>query len=144
MTGVSVDDVLTYAADFERSYVAVVHGRIKLRVGKIVYVAFSRDETTMGFGFPKEDRPALVASDPERFLMPGQSDMRFNWVVTRLDLLDHERNARVRARRVGHGGAEVPVQGASSADGLHRPSRTCRKTDAFTLNSRCSVSRVTF
>ncbi len=90
MTGVSVDDVLTYAADFERSYVAVVHGRIKLRVGQIVYVAFSRDETTMGFGFPKEDRPALVASDPERFLLPGQSDMRFNWVVTRLDLLDHE------------------------------------------------------
>ena len=68
MTGVSVDDVLTYAADFERSYVAVVHGRIKLRVGQIVYVAFSRDETTMGFGFPKDDRPALVASDPERFL----------------------------------------------------------------------------
>jgi hypothetical protein len=87
MTGVSVDDVLAYAADFERSYVAVVHGRIKLRVGSIVYVAFSRDETLMGFGFPKEERPALVASDPERFLMPGQSDLRFNWVVTRLDRL---------------------------------------------------------
>ena len=71
MTGVSVDDVLTYADDFERSYVAVVHGRIKLRVKQIVYVAFSRDETTMGFGFPKDDRPALVASDPERFFMPA-------------------------------------------------------------------------
>jgi hypothetical protein len=90
MTGVSVDEVLTYAADFERSYVAVVRGRIKLRVGKIVYVAFSKDETLMGFGFPKEDRPALVASDPTRFLMPGESDLRFNWVVTRLDLLDPE------------------------------------------------------
>jgi hypothetical protein len=90
MAGVSVDDVLTYAADFERSYVAVVRGRIKLRVGQIVYVAFSRDETVMGFGFPKEDRSALVASDPERFLMPRQSDLRFNWVETRLDLLDLE------------------------------------------------------
>jgi hypothetical protein len=90
IAGVTVDDVLTYAADFERSYVAVVRGRIKLRVGQIVYVAFSRDETVMGFGFPKEDRPALVASDPERFLMPRESDLRFNWVETRLGLLDHE------------------------------------------------------
>jgi hypothetical protein len=88
MTGVSVDDVLTYAADFERSYVAVVRGRINLRVGQIVYVAFSREETTMGFGFPKEDREALVASDPERFFMPRPSEMRFNWVETRLDRLD--------------------------------------------------------
>ena len=84
----SVDDVLGYAKDFERSYVAVVHGRIKLRVKQIVYVAFSRDETTMGFGFPKDDRPGLVASDPERFFMPRPSDMRFHWVETRLDTLE--------------------------------------------------------
>ena len=90
MAGVSVEDVLSYAKDFERSYVAVVHGRIKLRVKQIVYVAFSRDETTMGFGFPKDDRPALVASDPERFFMPRQSDMRFHWVETRLDRLQRD------------------------------------------------------
>ena len=88
MAGVSVDDVLAYARDFERSYVAVVRGRIKLRVKQIVYVAFSGDETTMGFGFPKHERPALVASDPERFFMPRQSDMRFHWVETRLDRLE--------------------------------------------------------
>lgn len=88
MAGVSVDDVLAYADDFERSYVAVVHGRIKLRVKQIVYVAFSRDETTMGFGFPKDERPALVASDPERFFLPRPSDMRFHWVETRLDRLE--------------------------------------------------------
>jgi hypothetical protein len=88
MTGVSVDDVLEYAKDFERSYVAVVHGRIKLRVKQIVYVAFSRDETTMGFAFPKDERPGLVGSDPERFFMPRPSDMRFHWVETRLDRLE--------------------------------------------------------
>src|SRR3954451_14507227 len=88
MAGVCVDDVLTYTSDFERSYVAVVHGRTKLRVKQIVYVAFSRDETTMGFAFPKDDRPALVASDPERFFMPGASDMRFHWVETRRARLD--------------------------------------------------------
>jgi hypothetical protein len=82
-----MDDVLRFAADFERSYVAVVRGRAKLRVKQIVYVAFSLDETTMGFAYPKEERAALVASDPERFLMPRQSDLRFNWVETRLDRL---------------------------------------------------------
>ena len=90
MPGVSIDDVLAYAADFERSYVAVVRGRTKLRVGQIVYVAFSADATQMGFGYPKEERTALVASDPETFLMPGQSDMRFNWVEARMDRLEHE------------------------------------------------------
>ena len=88
MAGVRVDDVVEYAKEFERSYVAVVHGRIKLRVKQIVYVAFSRDETLMGFGFPKEDRPALVASDPERFFMPKPTEMRFHWVETRLDRLE--------------------------------------------------------
>ena len=43
---------------------------------------------TMGFGFPKDDRPGLVASDPERFFMPRPSDLRFHWVETRLDRLE--------------------------------------------------------
>ncbi len=90
MPAVTVDDVLAYAADFERSYVAVVHGRMKLRVGKIVYVAFSRDETVMGFAFPKLERDALIGSDPETFQLPRQSDLRFNWVHARLDRLDHD------------------------------------------------------
>jgi hypothetical protein len=57
-------------------------------VGRIVYLAFSRDETTMGFAFPKEEREALVRSEPERFLMPERSDMRYHWVVVRLDAID--------------------------------------------------------
>ena len=42
----------------------------------------------MGFAFPKEEREALVASEPEKFLMPRMSDLRYNWVVVRLDKLD--------------------------------------------------------
>jgi hypothetical protein len=42
-------------------------------VGSIVYVAFSRDEKIMGFAFPKEERDALVASEPDKFLLPRQS-----------------------------------------------------------------------
>ena len=85
---VTIDDVRAVAATLERSYEVLVRDRVKFRVGRIVYVAFSRDETLMGFGFPKEEREALVASDPEKFLMPRPSDMRYQWVVARLDRLD--------------------------------------------------------
>ena len=64
--------------------------RVKFRVGRIVYVAFSRDETLMGFGFPKEEREALVASEPDKFLLPKPSDMRYHWVVVRLAAIDRE------------------------------------------------------
>jgi len=65
-----------------------VRDRVKFRVGRIVYVAFSRDETQMGFGFPKEERAALVASEPDKFLLPKQSDMRYHWVEVRLAAID--------------------------------------------------------
>ena len=71
-----------------RSYEALVRDQVKFRVGQIVYLAFSRDETEMGFAFPKEERDALVAGDPERFRFPRTSDLRFNWVVVRLATID--------------------------------------------------------
>jgi hypothetical protein len=61
---------------------------VKFRVGRLVYLAFSRDETLMGFAFPKEERAALVASEPEKFLLPGRADLRYNWVVVRLAEID--------------------------------------------------------
>jgi len=61
---------------------------VKFRVGRIVYVAFSRDETLMGFGFPKDWREALVGSEPDKFLLPRDSDLRYNWVVVRLAAID--------------------------------------------------------
>ena len=82
-----LDDVLQLGSTLERSYVATVRGRLKFRVGSIVYVAFSLDETIMGFAFPKEERLALVESDP-RFHLPDGSDMRFHWVHATLDDLD--------------------------------------------------------
>ncbi|BCJ42063.1 hypothetical protein GCM10010168_65610 [Actinoplanes ianthinogenes] len=87
---VTVDDVRRIARDLPRSEEHLIRDRVKFRVGKIVYVAFSRDETTMGFGFPKQERAALVAADPATFQLPRESDMRFNWVVARLDQLGEE------------------------------------------------------
>jgi len=87
---VTIDDVRELALSLPRSYEAIVRDRVKFRVGRIVYLAFSRDETIMGFAFPKEEREALVASEPDRFLMPPKSDLRWNWVEVRLDALDRE------------------------------------------------------
>ena len=83
-----IDDVRALGTELERSYHAYVRGRLKFRVGQIVYVAFSLDETVMGFAFPKEERAALVAGDPRKFQMPSTSDLRFNWVHADLASLE--------------------------------------------------------
>ncbi len=84
----TADDVRALSTELERSYPVYVRGRLKFRVGQIVYVAFSLDETVMGFAFPKEERAALVASDPQRFQLPSESDLRFNWIHADLASLD--------------------------------------------------------
>jgi hypothetical protein len=83
-----IEDVRPLGAELERSYQVYVRGRLKFRVKQIVYVAFSLDETVMGFAFPKEEREALVLGEPEKFQLPGASDMRFNWVHADLAALD--------------------------------------------------------
>jgi len=85
---VTIDDVRSFALGLPRTTEGVVRGRVKFRVGRIVYVAFSHDETLMGFGFPKEWREVLVGSDPEKFMMPTGGDLRYNWVIVRLAAID--------------------------------------------------------
>ena len=87
---VTIDDVRELASTLPRSYEVLVRDRVKFRVGRLVYVAFSRDETLMGFGFPKEEREALVASEPHKFMLPKKSDMRYHWVVVRLAEIDQD------------------------------------------------------
>jgi hypothetical protein len=85
---VTIDEVREFALTLPRTQEALVRDHVKFRVGRIVYLAFSRDESLMGFGFPKEERAGLVASQPDKFLMPGRSDLRYNWVVVRLAAID--------------------------------------------------------
>jgi hypothetical protein len=77
---VTVDEVRRLALSLPRTTEHLIRDRVKFRVGQIVYLAFSADETVMGFAFPKEERDALIASDPAKFHLPGLSDQRFNWV----------------------------------------------------------------
>jgi hypothetical protein len=85
---VTLGDVRDVVKGLPRSYEVVVGGRVKFRVGRIVYLSFSRDETTMGFAFPKEERDWLIGGSPEKFMEPSNADLRYNWVLARLDALE--------------------------------------------------------
>jgi hypothetical protein len=85
---VDADDVRRIALTLPRTWEDLVRDRVKFKVGRIVYAALSRDETTMGFAYPKDERDALVAADPETFFAPEPSDERYQWVQVRLARLD--------------------------------------------------------
>lgn len=90
-----LDAVRDVALGLPRAYEAVVHGRVKFRVGRIVFLAFSRDETVMGFAFPKMFRDALIESEPEKFLLPAPGDLRYNWVEVRLAAIEDDEMRRI-------------------------------------------------
>jgi hypothetical protein len=87
---ITLDQIRAVALSLPRSSEAVVRDRVKFRVGRIVYVALSRDETTMGFGFPKEERAALLDSEPAKFFPPSKSDERYHWVQVWLSAIDQD------------------------------------------------------
>lgn len=84
----TVHDVRRIAGGLPRAVERLVRDRVKFNVGRLVFVALSRDEQVMGFGFPREEREQLVASAPDKFLMPDRSDLRYRWVQVRLAAVD--------------------------------------------------------
>jgi hypothetical protein len=115
-TVVTIDDVRSLAMELPRTTEGLVRDQVKFRVGRIVYLSFSPDETVMGFAFPKEERDALVASEPATFMMPSRSDLRYNWVLVRLAAIDaiEMRELVVDAWRM-----VVPKRVAAAYDELH-------------------------
>ena len=85
---VTAEDLREVALSLPRAYEAWVRDHRKFRVGGIVFASLSPDETLLGFGFPREERAALVASEPDKFQLPRPSDMRYQWVVARMDALE--------------------------------------------------------
>jgi hypothetical protein len=83
-----LDDVRRIALGLPRAYEAVVRDHIRFRVGSLVFASVSPDESLLGFGYPRDEREALVASDPATFLMPADSDLRYQWVRLRLAEID--------------------------------------------------------
>jgi hypothetical protein len=87
---VDIEAVRRFALSLPRTEERLVQDRVKFRVGRLVYASLSRDETLLGFGYPRDERAALVASAPEKFLMPVRSDERYHWVRVRLAAIDED------------------------------------------------------
>jgi hypothetical protein len=115
---VTADDVRAVALGLPRTTEGLVRDSVRFRVGRIVYVALSPDEEVMGFAFPREERDALVASDPDRFSLPRPSDLRYHWVNVRLARLDGDelRELVTDAWRMC-----VPKRVAAAFDARERP-----------------------
>ncbi len=134
----TIEEVRALASRLPRSYEALVRDRVKFRVGRIVYLAFSRDETIMEFAFPKDEREALVASEPDKFQMPCASDLRYNWARRRLAALGGDevhdlvldawrmvvpRSVAAGYSEPGYSGPVVPGPWARGAVASARPGR---------------------
>jgi hypothetical protein len=135
---VTVDDIRKVALALPRTTEHLIRDRVKFRVGQIVYVALSRDEKTMGFGFPREERAALVAAEPDKFFLPDAYNMRFQWVETWLDRLDvlEMRELVVDAWRMC-----VPKSVAAQYQGWSAPSLVDLRWVAATFQSLGNVDR---
>ncbi|MGP8001629.1 MAG: MmcQ/YjbR family DNA-binding protein [Streptosporangiaceae bacterium] len=84
---VTTADVRQVALSLPRTEEHLIHDRVKFRVGRIVYAALSRDEAILGFGFPRDERAALIAAEPDRFLLARASDARYQWINARMATL---------------------------------------------------------
>jgi hypothetical protein len=134
---VTIDDVRDLTAGLPRSYEVFVRGRIKFRVGQIVYLAFSRDEALMGFAFPKEEREAALETYPDKFLLPKPSDLRYQWLVVRLEAIgkDELRELVFDAWRM-----VVPKKLASLSDDQLRQQGVAWRTEARTDDFPAAVA----
>ena len=114
---VTIEDVRSLVRGLPRTTEGLVRDQVKFRVGRIVYLSFSPDETVMGFAFPKEERDALVASALDTFMMPSRSDLRYNWVLVKLAAIDviEMRELVLDAWRM-----VVPKRVAAAYDELHQ------------------------
>jgi hypothetical protein len=87
---VDLTDIRAATADLPRSYEVLVRDQIKFRVGQIVYLAVAPDEQTIGIGFPREEREAALAAEPDKFFRPRPSDERYQWIQVRLDAIEYD------------------------------------------------------
>ena len=87
---VTIEDVRRFALSLPRTTEALVRGRVKFRVGRLVYVSFSHDGSVMGFAFPKEQREWLVGGASDKFMLPDRSDLQYHWVLVRMAAIDEQ------------------------------------------------------
>jgi hypothetical protein len=84
---ITVEDVRACALSLPRTEEHLIRDYVKFRIGRIVYATVSPDESILGVAFPREERPAMLAAEPDRFLLERSSDARYNWIDVRMSML---------------------------------------------------------
>jgi hypothetical protein len=84
---ITAHDVRAVALSLPRTEEHLIRDYVKFRVGRIVYATVSPDETILGFGFPREERAALIAAEPDRFFLQRPSDGRYQWIDAYMALI---------------------------------------------------------
>ena len=122
-TPVTIHDVRAWALSLPRTEEHLIRDYVKFRVGRIVYATVSPDETILGFGFPREERAALIAAEPDRFLLERRSDLRYNWIDARMATL-----TRAEAREFIHDAWRMVVPKRVAAEFLIGQTRGTQST----------------
>jgi hypothetical protein len=122
-TPVTIHDVRAWALSLPRTEEHVIRDYVKFRVGRIVYATVSPDETILGFGFPREERAALIAAEPDRFLLERRSDLRYNWIDAQMATL-----TRAEAREFIHDAWRMVVPKRVAAEFLIGQTRGTQST----------------
>ncbi len=120
---VTIDDVRAWALSLPRTEEHLIRDYVKFRVGRIVYATVSPDETILGFGFPREERAALMAAEPDRFLLERRSDQRYNWIDARMATL-----SRAEAREFINDAWRMVVPKRIAAEFLNGQTRGTQST----------------
>jgi hypothetical protein len=122
-TPVTIHDVRAWALSLPRTEEHLIRDYVKFRVGRIVYATVSPDDTILGFGFPREERAALIAAEPDRFLLERRSDLRYNWIDARMATL-----TRAEAREFIHDAWRMVVPKRVAAEFLIGQTRGTQST----------------
>jgi DNA-binding response OmpR family regulator len=130
---ITAQDVRAVALALPRTEEHLIRDRVKFRVGKIVYVAISPDETIMGFAFPREERAAMIAAEPHRFFLDRPSDQRFNWIDTYMAL-----TSPAEMREFVSEAWRMVVPKRAAAAHLERPGASRRRESATSLPRRAA------
>jgi hypothetical protein len=120
---VTADDVREIATRLPRTIERLVQDQVRFNVGRLVYVALSRDEQTMGCAFPREERDAAIAAEPHKFALPGVGDRRYRWIHVELATIDEQELAELvtAAWRMCAPRTAVREHDAESRDAVENP-----------------------
>ncbi|MFD3515572.1 MmcQ/YjbR family DNA-binding protein [Streptomyces sp. NPDC058657] len=124
----TAEDVRTVALALPDATEKLAWGEPTFRVAGKIFAALGDDDTSMAFKCPREERPGLIAAEPEKFFVREGHDDHYDWLRAHLAavedeeelraiLLDSWRQAAPRRLLAAHPELAAPPAERGGADG---------------------------